>query len=69
MLKKQLSPLAIVVVVAVALAIAAGIFFLLIHRHPGGASDSGAPPVANDPYASQYSGPPTKAGPEAGVAP
>jgi flagellar basal body-associated protein FliL len=68
-LKKQLSPLVIVVVVAVALAIIAGVFFLFMHRHPAGSSESGAPPAANDPYASQYEEPPAKGGSEPGMAP
>ena len=69
MLKQRLSPLVIVVVIAVALAIIAGVFLLLMHRHPTESGESGAPPIANDPYAGQYTGPPTKSGPEAGVAP
>jgi len=68
-LKKRLSPLVIVVIIVVALAIAAGAILLLTNRHGTSPDSSGAQPVANDPYATQITGPPTKAGAEAGVAP
>lgn len=69
LLRKRLSPLVIVVVIVVALAIAAGALLLLTHRLAASPDNSGARPVANDPYATQITGPPTKAGAEAGIAP
>jgi len=66
-LKQRLSPLVIVVLIIAALLIISGVFYLLMHR--SGPVDSEAPPIVNDPYASQISGGPPPANPEPSVAP
>ena len=66
LLRKRLSPLTIVVLIAIVLLIVGGSYYLMVHRS---GPESGAPPIANDPYAGQITGPPAKSGPEAGVAP
>jgi len=67
LLKQKLSPAIVVVLIVVLLLIVAGVFMLLMHR--GGAPDSEAPAITNDPYAGQISGPPTQSNPEPNVAP
>jgi len=60
--RQKASPWMIVIAVVLLVAVIAGIYLALLARKPKTAE---APVITNDPYASQYTSPPTKADPEA----